>query len=132
MIEIKMKIIKKVYKDYAETERFLIIYYELIRAAQKQTTVYYGDISPMIGLPSEGNDVGKKMGNIVEQINRWERSQRRPMLSAVLIKTQVNIPGRGFFKLAKDLGNFQGDIKDNKDRRKFWEDELQAVYEAWS
>lgn len=119
------------FNDFTPTERFRIIYHEFIMAAHKQTTVYYGDISPMIGLPSGGNDMGKKMGDIADEINRWEHSQGRPMLSAVLIKTQVNIPGDGFFPLAKELKKFHGNIEDSKDRRKFSKEELKRVHDFW-
>ncbi len=119
-------------KEYTETEKFRIIYYELIRAAQKQKTVYYGDIAPTIGLPSIGTDMGKKMGQISDQINRWEHSQERPMLSAVLINTNDKMPGKGFFVLATDLGKFHGNIEDNSVKREFWKEELQEVYGAWS
>ena len=46
------------------------------------------------------------------------------MLSAVVVrKGEEEIPGRGFFNLAKSLGY------DMKNRREFWKTERDKVYE---
>ena len=53
------------------------------------------------------------------------------MLSAVVVhkhsSSDPRMPGKGFFKLASDLGVWNSGTKD-----KFFSDELGKVYEYWS
>jgi len=45
----------------------------------------------------------------------------------VLVVQEDNMPGEGFFKLARDLGLFLGD-----DKLAFWVKELNRVWDYWS
>lgn len=64
-------------------------------------------------------------------ISTFEYTQGRPMLSAVVVhkpsSSDPRMPGKGFFKLASDLGVWNSGTKD-----KFFSDELGKVYEYWS
>jgi len=45
---------------------------------------------------------------MLDEINRYEHREGRPLLSAVVVVQEDNKPGEGFFKLARELGVFQG------------------------
>ena len=49
------------------------------------------------------------------------------MLSAIVISKAENIPGPGFFTLAKELGLYA-----SGNREPFWDLELKRVHEYWA
>jgi hypothetical protein len=50
----------------------------------------------------------------------------RPLLSAVVIYRQDNIPGNGFFQMAQNVGAYTGG-----DRYIFFIEELRRVHDYW-
>jgi hypothetical protein len=46
----------------------------------------------------------EEMRQILWKISTYEHQQGRPMLTAVVVLKQQNIPGHGFFELARNLG----------------------------
>ena len=103
------------------------IYDELKKVAKKQSYVIYTDIAPLANLdmdsPADRDEIGRLLGEISEA----EHAAGAPMLSAVVIQKDNNIPGRGFFTLAKQLG-----VYDGSDDFKFFVSELTRVYQYWS
>ena len=49
------------------------------------------------------------------------------MLSAVVIRRDTNMPGHGFFTLARKLSLYGGG-----DNLKFWLDEIKRVHKHWA
>jgi hypothetical protein len=49
-------------------------------------------------------------------------------LSTIVVRSDKEEPGKGFFNLARELGELQGDM----DERTFWKRELKMVYDTWS
>jgi hypothetical protein len=74
------------YPDY-ETVDYHLVYGELIRAARNRGTVTYQELTQVVGLPLSGNWMGKRLGDILGTVLHNEVNQRRPMLSALAIKT---------------------------------------------
>ena len=102
------------------------IYEELKKVARAKRLITYSDIGKKVGL--KANDL--ELWQMLDQINRQEHEQGRPMLSAVVVQKEgetYGAPGDGFFKLARDLGVFQGDHK-----YIFWVSELNVVHNYWS
>jgi len=114
-------------RKYFGNETFLKVYYKLIRTAQKRRTIYYKDVAEIMGLPIRGEHMAREAGQMLGEISEWEHKEGRPLLSAVVIRDDIGIPGEGFFKLARKLGKFQG-----QNEQDFWESELQEVYNIWS
>ena len=111
---------------YRGTPVYVRVLAELVNAAQYRGVTTYQHIALIMGLPTEGNDMGKQIGAILGEISEDEVRAGRPMLSAVAVKT-TGRPGQGFFPLAEKLGRAPGGEAD----REFWKRERNAVYEAW-
>ena len=67
------------------------------------------------------------MSNLLDEISRCEHENGRPLLSAVVIHVDDNMPGNGFFVLAEDLGLFKG-----RGRFMFFVEELKRVHDHWA
>ena len=101
---------------------------KLIRTAKHRELISYKDIAVMMGLPIKGDYMRSEMGRICGEISGDEMDHGRPMLSAVVVSVMTGMPGDGFFNLARTLGKLK---KDDKNEIDFWEQEREAVYQAW-
>ncbi|ADJ26548.1 conserved hypothetical protein [Dehalogenimonas lykanthroporepellens BL-DC-9] len=108
------------------------IYEKLKQIATNQSITYYSEIAPLASLNMSSPEDRNKIAHILDQINIHEREvvPNRPMLSAVVILKDDNMPGSGFFNCAEGLGKFNGDTDDKK-RTIFWSQELKRVYDYW-
>jgi hypothetical protein len=102
------------------------IYEELKRVARAKDVTNYTIVGQMIGLDMGNPADRNKIKEILDEINYYEHQHRRPMLSAVVIRQDINMPGEGFFKCARRLGEYWG----NNDLV-FWVHELTKVQEYW-
>jgi hypothetical protein len=94
--------------------------------ARRRDTITYSDLSQQLrSITIPYNDPA--MAVMLDEISTEEFQAGRGMLSVIVIhKTGDQIPGPGFFKLAKSLG------RKVTDREVFWIAELNAVYGYWS
>jgi hypothetical protein len=115
-------------KTYRGSKEYLLIYSELIKAAQHHGVVTYQELADLVGLPLQGNFMGKELGHYTGEISREEMEHGRPMLSAIVVGASGK-PGGGFFGLAKESGRLTSD--DPAEQNTFWEAEKKAVYETW-
>ena len=113
---------------YRGRKEYALVYSELITVAKYRGYVTYQEIAKLIGLPLQGNYMGKEIGHLLGEISEDEVSRGRPMLSAIVVST-TGTPGPGFFELARLLGKFDSTDKDKE--RAFWEHEKKALYETW-
>ena len=100
--------------------------YEEIKAIAKDRDrgyVNYGEIAPLVGLDMEQPEDRRRIGAILDRINRVEHRAGRRLLSAVVTLKDANIPGTGFFNLAKELRR----QPPNEDDLLFWVEEFQRV-----
>jgi len=102
------------------------IYKELKKIARAKELTNYTAIGNMIGL-----DMGKaadrnKIAEILDEINYYEHQHNRPMISAVVIRKDINMPGQGFFECARTLGKYWG-----SNDLVFWVHELTQVHNHW-
>lgn len=110
-----------------------IIYCILIDMARnKCNPINYDPIAEIMGKPAGkkmGNHWAKETGHLLGEICDFENSNGRPMLSALVIRPDIGIPGKGFFELADEFGKLKS--FSDYDKKAFWEQELQAVYALW-
>ena len=104
----------------------MTIYEKLKEVAKAQDITAYSDIAPLVGLDMGKPDDRNRIAEILGEISRREYGQGHPMLSAVVVHKANNIPGQGFFTLARELGLYRG----NDDLR-FFTNELNRVYDFW-
>lgn len=109
-----------------QSKEYFITYSILINAAQHQGFATYQEIAQAIGLPTAGNLMGAKIGELLGAISANEIEQHRPMLSAIAIGTNGK-PGSGFAPWAKQLGL----LKEGDDEETFWKEECKKIYEEW-
>ncbi len=113
---------------YRGTKEYLLIYAELIQAAQCRGTVTYQLIAQIMGLPLKGNYMAGRVGRILAEISEEEATHDRPMLSSVAVGVN-NRPGPGFFTLARKMGLLNEGTKESD--LEFWAQQTLAVYKAW-
>ena len=102
------------------------IYQELKRVARAKDVTNYTAIGQMISLNMENPADRNKIAKILDEINHYEHQHRRSMLSAVVIRQDINMPGKGFFECARQLDKYRG----NNDLV-FWVHELTEVHNYW-
>ena len=99
------------------------VYEELKRVARAGDVTNYSTVGQMIGLDMENPADRNRIAAILDEINHYEHQHERPMLSAVVIRQDINMPGEGFFTCARALGKYVGgnDLV-------FWVHELAEVH----
>jgi hypothetical protein len=102
------------------------IYDKLKAVARAGSTIFYSDLAPLTDLAVDSEYFGALIGQRLDEINRYEHERGRPLLSAVVITKEHNIPGTGFFTCAQELGVFPRGDKDE-----FWLSELTRVHACW-
>ena len=103
------------------------IHEELLRVAKTSGYVNYSDVAPLAGLNMELAHDRNQIARILDGISQSEHDAGRPLLSAVVVRKDENMPGNGFFTLAKRLGlHTEGDNLD------FWLAELRRVHDYWA
>lgn len=109
------------------TEAPEALYEKLREIARAQKTVIYSEIAPIAGIDTGNPHFAALVGQLLDEINRVEAENGRPLLSAVVIGKDTGMPGRGFFNCARDLKRYSGN-----DDLEYWLQELQQVYDHWS
>lgn len=118
-------------RKYKETIEYYKVYSALIYAAKDQKKLNYTDIAKIMNLPETGQHMGAETGHLLCEISENEHNNERPLLGAVVVKSNMGIPGDGFFTFACQLHK----LKENatpEQKKLFWKNELNQVYEKWS
>ena len=109
------------------------VYCELINVARNKNIINYKKIANIMGLSLEdpmGNYWANETGKILGEICEYEHTHGRPMLSAIVVRTDTGQPGPGFSELARKLEKLKSSSPD--DEKVFWEREIEEVYKSWS
>lgn len=106
-----------------------ILYARLTQAAKVGTFVSYGDLSAAIGLPlTDGANVNA-LNALLEEIADNELANDRPLLAAIIVNENSNMPGAGLFSYAKRNGLMKPKDKDNL---AFFLTEAKKVHDFWA
>ena len=110
-----------------EQQRVRTILIEIARNGQPKS---YTDLVRMANLDLDMTNPYHRnlLGQILGAISVFEHSNRRPMLSSVVVSKDSKMPSDGFYKLADELGhgNWQ------KLKEKFWGiEEMNRAIEYW-
>ncbi|MBL8130827.1 MAG: hypothetical protein JNL42_03140 [Anaerolineae bacterium] len=111
-----------------ESVEYHLVYNELINAARRRGIVTYQELAHVVGLPLEGNYMGKRIGELLGTVSENEVRHNRPMLSAIAVTTGGR-PGGGFFTWARQLNLLQSEHK--ADEEAFWEQQQKQIYATW-
>jgi len=103
-----------------------VIYEELKEIAKAGKVTNYSTLGKIINLDMSNPSDRNKIAEILDDINYYEAREKRPMLSAVVRRQDINMPGEGFFECARKLGKYN-----SGDKVSFWAHELTAVQNCW-
>ena len=118
-------------RKYKETIEYYKVYSALIYAAKDQKKLNYADVAKIMGIPETGNYMGAETGHLLCEISENEHNNERPLLGAVVVKSNMGIPGDGFFTFACQLHKLEENATPEQ-KKVFWRNELNQVYEKWS
>lgn len=103
------------------------LYRRLREVAADEHYIRYFEVGALVGLDMTDVADREEISRLLDEISEYEHQHNRPLLSAIVIHVEDNIPGNGFFSMAERLGRFRGN-----DRLRFWLHELRAVYDHWA
>ena len=96
--------------------------------ARSKSVITYSDIAPLVGVDIRTSLGRREIGRLIADVCAHEVEHGRPMLGSVVVRKDTGMPGDGYFEGACRLGRFDPDAK--KDKRAFWAEELERVYEC--
>jgi hypothetical protein len=108
----------------------------LIERARKGNTIYYESLNQLIGSPynlhnsCERHQLGVELGDV----SQFELSQGRPLLSAICITQLEKTPGVGFFEMAAELEDSNGNKlfdPSKESKKKYLKREQEKVFDYW-
>ena len=102
-----------------------IIQGELQRIASRQDVTSYEWVSKLEGVDVTGPH-DYRLFTMLDEVNQAECASGRPMLTAIVLNQETNIPGEGFFDCAKKLNRYEGG-----DDLTFWIREIARVHTYW-
>ncbi len=106
-----------------------VIYARLTQAAKEKKFVSYSDLSAAIELPLTDSAGVNALNLILEEIADHEIANARPLLVAIIVNENTNMPGAGLFQYAKRKGLMKS--KD-KDTLTFFVTESRRVHDFWA
>lgn len=105
----------------------------LIEVAKRGAFITYGELMKKLGGPGRGY-----IGEVIGQISETEVSEGRPKLSAIVVRSDTQMVGGGFFGLPQTPEAIRRTAPEKlQDPNlsdadfKYWQGELQEVYRYW-
>ena len=102
------------------------VYEKIVKVAKNEIIATYAEVASCAGIGANWDGWNWKIRDILDTISRREHRNGRPLLSAVVVNKDTQMPGDGFFKLAKELGRYNA-----SDDLECWSKELHRVYAHW-
>ncbi|WP_338593203.1 hypothetical protein V6669_09430 [Paenibacillus sp. Y5S-9] len=104
-----------------------------VNVASNNEVCTYTDIARYLKLQFDLNEdpISKSLAGLLGDISVDENKQGHPMLSVIVVNQETKIPGDGFFKLAKDLGLYEGLLNNIEQKDAFYISELKKVHSFW-
>jgi hypothetical protein len=87
----------------------------LIETAREHRLVTYGELGEQFNIPAWRGPMGRILGDI----STSEYNDRRPFLSAIVVRQDTQRPGSGFWNIPEI------------DRTRAWEDYRDEVWQHW-
>ncbi|HBE68629.1 MAG TPA: hypothetical protein DDW52_10830 [Planctomycetaceae bacterium] len=113
---------------YRGTDGFEAARNQLIDAARTEDGfVTYPEVAETADIRATGEAFVEAVSTLLGEISTDEHAAGRPLLSAIVKGEKKTEPGKGFAKLAKELGR----RKDSDDKLVFWLKEVSALRAYW-
>lgn len=109
------------------------VYDKLVETAKRNNIISYQTLSNECSLGLDMADIShrNKLADIIGTISHEENENGRPLLSVVVIRSDSNQPGNGFFNLATEL-ELYGGSRDDLNRLEFSTMELRRCHDYWN
>jgi integrase len=102
-----------------------VVYSMLGEAAMNERLLSYTDVGNAVGLDMNNPDDRDRLSEILDEVSLSEHKNGSPLLSVVVIRADMGRPGKGFFKMAKSAGLYNG--KTDLDEAVFFAREFQRA-----
>lgn len=104
-----------------------------LNVASKREVCTYTDIARYLKQQFDLNEdpMSKSLAGLLGDISVDENEQGNPLLSVIVVNKETKIPGDRFFKLAKDLGLYQGSLNNREQKDLFYISELNNAHSFW-
>lgn len=103
------------------------VFERLVQVARSRQTINYHDLASIADLTlDQAGDEIKTLGSILDEIAEADVAAGRPLLAAVVVRGDTNMPGSGLFKFARRRG------LQKSDDITFFATELKRVHDYWS
>lgn len=101
--------------------------------AAKREVCTYSDISQYLKAQFNLNEdpISISLAGLLGDISEYEHKQGDPLLSVVVVNKETKVPGDGFFKLAKELGLYEGSLTNKEQKDEFFIFELNRAHNFW-
>ncbi len=108
------------------------VYNQLIELAREGNNITYQNLSDQcrLGLIMTNPDHRNQIAALLGQISTTEHQHGRPLISVLVFRDDRNLPGDGFFELARRLGKYNGSTNPTT-RDEFFVAEFRAVCDYW-
>ena len=104
----------------------------LIVQARQKKTITYADLFANYGADMDDTSHRNEVGKLLYHIGEEEYNNQHPLLTAIVIRKDINMPGPGFFDFANEFGFAIGKDSDDEEKEKFFKKHLKKTYDFWS
>ena len=99
----------------------------LVKVARGQSTVFYKDVASFLN-DTRVKPQSRAMREVLTEISMAEHAAGRPLLSAVVVRTDTRRPGKGFEAMAKLLR-----VRGRSSPQTFWKMQRDRVWKhVWT
>lgn len=105
----------------------------LISCARQRRLISYSDVCTAARLPLDmaNPDHRNQIASMLARVSQYEAEHFRPMLSVLVVKRALQIPGKGFYTFAVELGLLP-DRSNQADRLSFFAQQVRDVQNTWA
>ena len=99
----------------------------LTQAARAGQFVFTGELAEMLGLDLGDRVHQLELVRVLDEIDRAELAEGRPMLSAIAVRPEDHLPGPELALLGRELGV----LHEGEDEAAFAQRQIRMVHETW-
>jgi hypothetical protein len=101
---------------------------ELEQAATGRTVVTYGQLGSRVGVDLDDPAARTVLSSVLGEISDTEVKNGRPMLSVLVVQSESQVPGPGFFA----LGQLLSQVHDGEDQDTFAFRQMRTVWDQYA
>lgn len=99
--------------------------------AESGATISYGEVSQIV-FGGHFSARSSALAQMLEEVCTLENAARGAMLGSVVVRADTGIPGKGYYVFADDKLRRDLNPADPASCRRFWQREIQKVWETYS